>query len=115
MRAGPSPRSVREDQIAAVRAIESPSPTPPVTAPRRRGRGIVGDPVSIERIEALIRELRQRFTVAVVTHDMARAERASQRVAYFHLGEIVEVGPAEKIMGEPEDERTRAHIKGDIG
>ncbi|MGF1552055.1 MAG: phosphate ABC transporter ATP-binding protein PstB [Paracoccaceae bacterium] len=73
------------------------------------------DPISTNTIEELMFELRERYTVVIVTHNMEQARRASQRVAHFHLGEIVEVGPTQQIFDEPSDERTRAYVSGDFG
>jgi phosphate transport system ATP-binding protein len=73
------------------------------------------DPVSTETIEQLMRELTREFTVVIVTHNMEQAKRVSQRVAYFHLGELVEVGPTEAIIHDPQDERTRNYVSGFIG
>ncbi|MGF1475747.1 MAG: phosphate ABC transporter ATP-binding protein PstB [Geminicoccaceae bacterium] len=73
------------------------------------------DPVSTQTIEELMKELREEFTVVIVTHNMEQAERVSTRVAYFHLGELVEVGPTDDIIKDPDDERTQNYVAGRIG
>jgi phosphate transport system ATP-binding protein len=73
------------------------------------------DPTSTKTIEKLLRELEERYTVVIVTHNMQQARRISDRVAYFHLGELVEVGPTDVIMNDPQDERTRDYVSGGIG
>jgi phosphate transport system ATP-binding protein len=62
-----------------------------------------------------MRELEERYTVVIVTHNMQQARRVSDRVAYFHLGELVEIGPTDLIMNDPQDERTRDYVSGGIG
>ncbi|MAD94189.1 MAG: phosphate ABC transporter ATP-binding protein, partial [Rhodobacteraceae bacterium] len=64
------------------------------------------DPIATAIIEELIDELRQNFTIVIVTHSMQQAARVSQRTAFFHLGTLVETGPIKKIFTSPEDERT---------
>jgi phosphate transport system ATP-binding protein len=73
------------------------------------------DPKSTEIIEALLADLRTRYTVVIVTHNMQQARRVAQRCAFFHLGDIVEVAPMQDIFENPQDERTREYMKGDIG
>ena len=73
------------------------------------------DPKSAETIEGLMRELRRDYTVVIVTHNMQQAERISDRTAFFHLGEIVEVGTTDDIFGNPQDDRTRAYMSGGFG
>ena len=63
----------------------------------------------------LIGELRQHYTIIIVTHSMAQAERVSQKTCYFHLGYLVEEGPTETIFNDPEEERTRQYISGVFG
>jgi phosphate transport system ATP-binding protein len=73
------------------------------------------DPIATARIEELIDELRESFTIIIVTHSMQQAARVSQRTAFFHLGKMVEVGETEKIFTNPTDERTQHYITGRIG
>jgi phosphate transport system ATP-binding protein len=73
------------------------------------------DPISTAKIEELIHELRQRFTIVIVTHNMQQAARVSQRTAFFHLGELVEDGPTSQIFTNPRVERTQDYITGRFG
>jgi phosphate transport system ATP-binding protein len=73
------------------------------------------DPIATAHIEELIDELRRNFTIVIVTHNMQQAARVSQRTAFFHLGEIVEVGSTGGIFTNPKDERTQGYITGRFG
>ncbi len=73
------------------------------------------DPIATAKIEELMDELRQHFTIVIVTHSMQQAARVSQRTAFFHLGYLVEVGDTEKIFTSPEDQRTQDYITGRFG
>jgi len=73
------------------------------------------DPIAMARIEELIDELKENFTIVIVTHSMQQAARVSQRTAFFHLGELVELGDTEMIFTAPRDERTQAYVTGRIG
>jgi phosphate transport system ATP-binding protein len=73
------------------------------------------DPISTAKIEELIHELRQRFTIVIVTHNMQQAARVSQRTAFFHLGELIEAGPTSQIFTNPRVERTQDYITGRFG
>jgi phosphate transport system ATP-binding protein len=73
------------------------------------------DPIATARIEELIDELRQNFTIVIVTHSMQQAARVSQRTAFFHLGNLVEVGDTEQIFTNPNDKRTQDYITGRFG
>lgn len=73
------------------------------------------DPIATAIIEELIDELRQNFTIVIVTHSMQQAARVSQRTAFFHLGTLVETGATKTIFTSPEDERTQNYITGRIG
>jgi phosphate transport system ATP-binding protein len=73
------------------------------------------DPIATARIEELIDELRENFTIIIVTHSMQQAARVSQRTAFFHLGELVEQGDTDQIFTTPRDERTQNYITGRIG
>ena len=73
------------------------------------------DPISTAKIEELIHELKQRFTIVIVTHNMQQAARVSQRTAFFHLGELVEVGDTSQIFTNPHVPRTQDYITGRYG
>ena len=73
------------------------------------------DPIATARIEELIYELRGRYAIAIVTHNMQQAARVSQRTAFFHLGVLVEQGDTEQIFTSPRDERTQGYITGRFG
>ncbi len=73
------------------------------------------DPIATARIEELIDELRDNFTIVIVTHSMQQAARVSQKTAFFHLGNLVEVGSTEQIFTNPRDERTQGYITGRFG
>jgi phosphate transport system ATP-binding protein len=73
------------------------------------------DPIATARIEELIDELRQNYTIVIVTHSMQQAARVSQRTAFFHLGILVEAGDTEHIFTNPEDQRTQDYITGRFG
>ena len=73
------------------------------------------DPIATARIEELIYELRGRYAIAIVTHNMQQAARVSQRTAFFHLGELVEQGATADIFTNPKQPRTRDYITGRYG
>jgi len=73
------------------------------------------DPIATATIETLIDELRENYTIVIVTHSMQQAARVSQRTAFFHLGELVEFGTTEQIFSAPVEERTQNYITGRIG
>ncbi|MFK7902965.1 MAG: phosphate ABC transporter ATP-binding protein PstB [Nitratireductor sp.] len=73
------------------------------------------DPIATATIEELIDELRERFTIIIVTHSMQQAARVSQNTAFFHLGNLVEFGDTSEIFMNPKDERTQNYITGRIG
>jgi len=73
------------------------------------------DPISTAKIEELINALRQRFTIVIVTHNMQQAARVSQRTAFFHLGELIEVGDTSQIFTNPRVQRTQDYITGRFG
>lgn len=73
------------------------------------------DPIATAKIEELIDELRENFTIAIVTHSMQQAARVSQRTAFFHLGYLVEVDDTDKIFTSPQDKRTQDYITGRFG
>ncbi|MBQ8264187.1 MAG: phosphate ABC transporter ATP-binding protein [Oscillospiraceae bacterium] len=73
------------------------------------------DPISTAKIEELIANLKHRYTVVMVTHNMQQALRVSDRTAFFLLGELVECGETEEIFANPKDERCRRYINGSFG
>ena len=73
------------------------------------------DPIATERIEDLISELKQNYAFVVVTHSMQQASRISQRAAYFHMGNLVEVDSSNKIFNDPSHPLTTNYISGRIG
>ena len=73
------------------------------------------DPIATARIEELIYELRGRYAIAIVTHNMQQAARVSQRTAFFHLGTLVEYGLTEEIFTNPREQRTSDYITGRYG
>ncbi len=73
------------------------------------------DPVATARIEELIDELRKRYCIVIVTHSMQQAARVSQRTAFFHLGELVEMGDTDQIFTNPRERRTEDYITGRFG
>jgi phosphate transport system ATP-binding protein len=73
------------------------------------------DPIATARIEELIDELRENYTIIIVTHSMQQAARVSQRTAFFHLGVLVEEGQTETIFTNPSDKRTLDYITGRFG
>ena len=73
------------------------------------------DPISTSRIEDLTLQLKEKYTVVMVTHNMQQAVRISDYTAFFLLGELVEFGETEKIFSQPEDKRTEDYITGRFG
>jgi len=73
------------------------------------------DPIATARIEELIAELSENFTIAIVTHSMQQAARVSSRTAYFHLGRLIEANTTSKIFTNPDHELTEAYITGRFG
>jgi phosphate transport system ATP-binding protein len=73
------------------------------------------DPIATSKIEDLIGQLTEKFTVVIVTHSMQQAARISDYTAFFHLGEIVEVGPTDQIFTHPREKRTEDYITGRFG
>jgi len=73
------------------------------------------DPIATAKIEELIHELRGRYAIAIVTHNMQQAARVSQRTAFFHLGELVEYGKTSEIFTNPHEQRTQDYITGRYG
>ncbi|GAB6193117.1 phosphate ABC transporter ATP-binding protein PstB [Desulfocastanea catecholica] len=73
------------------------------------------DPIATAKVEELIAELRTQFSIVIVTHAMQQAARVSQRTAYFHLGDLIEVGPTDKIFTNPRHRLTEDYITGRFG
>jgi len=73
------------------------------------------DPIATARIEELMREMKDKYTIVIVTHNMQQAARVSQRTAFFHLGELVEYGKTSEIFTNPRQQRTTDYITGRYG
>ena len=73
------------------------------------------DPIATAKVEELIDELRKRYCIVIVTHSMQQAARVSQRTAFFHLGELVEMGDTDQIFTNPRERRTEDYITGRFG
>jgi phosphate transport system ATP-binding protein len=73
------------------------------------------DPIATAKIEDLIHELKQRYTIVIVTHNMQQAARVSDRTAFFYMGELVEAGSTEQIFTNPRVERTEDYVTGKFG
>jgi phosphate transport system ATP-binding protein len=73
------------------------------------------DPIATSKIEDLIEQLKSEFTVVIVTHSMQQAARISEITAFFHLGEIVEVGTTQQIFTKPREKRTEDYVTGRFG
>ena len=73
------------------------------------------DPISTSRIEELAMELKKKYTIVIVTHNMQQAVRISDRTAFFLLGELVEYGGTEEMFSQPRDKRTEDYITGRFG
>jgi phosphate transport system ATP-binding protein len=73
------------------------------------------DPISTQRVEELLYELKQELTVVIVTHNLQQAARISDYTAFFFLGRLVEAGPTDQIFTNPREERTDAYVTGRFG
>lgn len=73
------------------------------------------DPIATSKIEELITELKSNYTIVIVTHNMQQARRIADQTAYFHLGEMVEMGKTNQIFDNPKDPRTESYISGRFG
>ena len=73
------------------------------------------DPISTLKIEELIDELKRDFTIAIVTHNMQQAARCADQVAFFYLGELIEVAPAAQLFTAPKQQKTQEYITGRFG
>jgi phosphate transport system ATP-binding protein len=73
------------------------------------------DPIATAKIEDLIHELKARYTIVIVTHNMQQAARVSDETAFFYMGELVEAGPTERIFTNPREQRTEDYVTGKFG
>ncbi|MBA3813550.1 MAG: phosphate ABC transporter ATP-binding protein [Alphaproteobacteria bacterium] len=73
------------------------------------------DPIATAKVEELIDELREKFTIVIVTHNLQQAARVSQQTAFFHSGRLVEAGETGDLFTTPQDERTQGYITGRYG
>jgi phosphate transport system ATP-binding protein len=73
------------------------------------------DPISTAKIEELIHELKNQYTIVIVTHNMQQATRVSDDTAFFYMGELIEFGPTKEIFTNPKKERTENYITGRFG
>ena len=73
------------------------------------------DPISTSKVEELATELKEKYTIVMVTHNMQQAARISDKTAFFLLGELVEMGPTERVFATPVDKRTEDYISGRFG
>jgi phosphate transport system ATP-binding protein len=73
------------------------------------------DPIATAKIEDLIHELKARYTIVIVTHNMQQAGRVSDQTAFFYMGDLIEVGPTEKIFTNPSEKRTEDYVTGKFG
>lgn len=73
------------------------------------------DPISTSKVEELAMELKQNYTIVIVTHNMQQAARISDKTAFFLLGELVEMGDTERVFANPTDKRTEDYISGRFG
>jgi phosphate transport system ATP-binding protein len=73
------------------------------------------DPIATARIEELIHELRERYTIVIVTHNMQQAARVADRTAFFYMGQLVECGTTEQIFTNPVESRTEDYVTGKFG
>jgi phosphate transport system ATP-binding protein len=73
------------------------------------------DPQGTQRIEELLFQLKQRFTIIIVTHNLQQAARVSDTTSFFYLGELIETGPTRRMFTAPEEEKTEAYVTGRFG
>ena len=73
------------------------------------------DPASTMKIEELMTHLKKKYTVIIVTHNMQQAARISDKCAFFLVGELVEMGPTDRVFSTPKDKRTEDYITGRFG
>jgi len=73
------------------------------------------DPIATAKVEELIRQLKQQYTIVIVTHNMQQAGRCSDRTAFFYLGNLIEVDDTTKIFSNPAQRQTEEYITGRFG
>ena len=73
------------------------------------------DPISTSKIEELAMQLKENYTIVIVTHNMQQAVRISDHTAFFLLGDLVEFGATEQIFSQPQDKRTEDYLTGRFG
>ncbi len=73
------------------------------------------DPISTLKVEELAQELKKKYTIVIVTHNMQQAARISDKTAFFLSGDLIEFGDTEKIFTNPKDKRTEDYITGRFG
>ena len=73
------------------------------------------DPISTAKIEELIYELKSKYTIIIVTHNMQQAGRVSDKTAFFYLGELVEYDDTQTIFTNPKDPKTQSYVTGRFG
>ena len=73
------------------------------------------DPIATGKIEDLIHDLKRKFTIVIVTHNMQQAARVSDHTAFFYLGKLIEYGPTDQIFMNPQDSKTEAYVSGHFG
>ena len=73
------------------------------------------DPIATANVENIIDQLRERYTIVIVTHNMQQAARVAQRTAFFYLGRLVELGDTEQIFVSPKSERCQDFVTGRYG
>jgi len=73
------------------------------------------DPIATQKIEELIHELKTEYTIVIVTHNMQQAARVSDETAFFYMGDLVEMGPTDKLFTKPDKDETEAYITGRFG
>jgi phosphate transport system ATP-binding protein len=73
------------------------------------------DPLATAKIEDLIHQLKERYTIAIVTHNMQQAARVSDQTAFFYMGELIEVGSTEQVFTNPREPRTEDYVTGKFG
>jgi phosphate transport system ATP-binding protein len=73
------------------------------------------DPIATLKVEELIEDLKQRFTIIIVTHNMQQAARVADTTAFFLLGELIEHAPTDQVFTNPADERTEQYVTGKFG
>ena len=73
------------------------------------------DPIATSKVEELIHELKEEFTIVIVTHNMQQAARVSDRTAFFYLGQLIEYNQTRRIFSNPAEAQTEAYISGRFG